>query len=93
MAPEQERGDPVTKAADVYSLGIVLAELATGYRLQTNQGVTAGSQIERDPFVDRLPEPSRLLALHCTDVDPAERPGDARYLLHQFGQLVKRLVT
>jgi serine/threonine protein kinase len=91
MAPEQERGDPVTKAADVYSLSIVLAELVTGYRPEPAQGVAAGSPVECDGFVDRLPEPLRRLILHWTDVDPAERPSDARYALHQFEQVVKKL--
>jgi serine/threonine protein kinase len=90
MAPEQERGDPVSKAADVYSLGVVLAELITGHRPK-KEDVAAGSSIERDVHMDRLPEPLRRLILHWTDVDPAQRPGDAQYALHQFDQIAKKV--
>jgi serine/threonine protein kinase len=93
MAPEQERGEAVTKAADVYSLGVVLAELLTGRRPEPESKVAAGSLLEKDPYLDRLPEPLRRLILRCSDLDPEVRPRDAHDLLHRFDLAVKESVA
>lgn len=90
MAPEQGRGDEVTKAADVYALGVVLAKLATGHRPRPAGSVAAGSPLERDEKLDGLPEPLRRLVVQCTDVEPAHRSANARSMLHEFEQVVKR---
>ena len=70
-------------AADVYALGILLAELATG-RVPTPDAVPSGSPVQRDAAVGRLPEALRRFVLRCTDRDPARRPPDARQALDEF---------
>ncbi|MGE3615882.1 MAG: tetratricopeptide repeat protein, partial [Gemmatimonadales bacterium] len=57
-APEQVRGEPVTAAADGYSLGVILFELLTGLRPPWQRRVTLGapeSAVEAE-----LVPPSRL---------------------------------
>lgn len=59
-SPEQFRGEPVTVASDIYSLGVVLYELLSGHRPYSFDGLAPGEIDEvlcqRDP-----PRPSQLV--------------------------------
>src|SRR5260370_15710529 len=78
MAPEQERGEKVEKTADVYSLGVVLAEMATGQRPSADKKVAAGSTLRQWPELKRLPAALAHFIGGCTDVLPEKRPRDGR---------------
>jgi tRNA A-37 threonylcarbamoyl transferase component Bud32/tetratricopeptide (TPR) repeat protein len=82
-SPEQVRGESVTTATDIYSLGVVLYELLTDRAPYTVEGVAPG-QIERAVCGKDPPKPSvlagRLLAgdldnivMKAIEKDPARR--------------------
>jgi serine/threonine-protein kinase len=87
MSPEQAKGMPVDKRADVWAFGCVLLEMLTGRQTFRGQSVaeTLASVIKEPPEWDRMPPgtPGRIRRLlrRCLVKDPRQRLrdiGDAR---------------
>ena len=82
MAPEQAKGRPVDKRADVWAFGAVLYEMLTGRRPFAGDDVstTLARVIEREPDWDALPGTlSPVLATYvrrCLAKDPKQRIHD-----------------
>jgi len=82
MSPEQARGRPATRRADVWSFGAVLFEMLAGTRPFPGDDVsqTLARVIERDPDWGLLPPntPPRIRRVleMCLQKDPARRVGD-----------------
>lgn len=76
LSPEQVQGQPVGPPSDVYSLGLVLLEAATGRREYPGASVeTALARLERPPVVPAdLPPPLPSLLSRMTAAEPARRP-------------------
>jgi eukaryotic-like serine/threonine-protein kinase len=76
MAPEQLRGGPVGAAADVYALGLVLLEAATGELGLPGVGLEPVlSRLTMSPRIpDGLPPGLRALLQAMTDLRVARRP-------------------
>jgi eukaryotic-like serine/threonine-protein kinase len=87
MAPEQARGRPVDKRADIWAFGCVLYEMLAGRRAFAGEDVTdtLASVVRGEPDWDALPAavPRRVRELlrRCLQKDPRARLrdiGDAR---------------
>jgi len=90
MAPEQAKGRPVDKRADIWAFGVVLFEMLTGRRLFHGETATEtiAAVIKDDIPLDQLPPtvpPAiRRLIARCLERDPRQRlrdMGEARIVL------------
>ncbi|HYN41853.1 MAG TPA: serine/threonine-protein kinase, partial [Thermoanaerobaculia bacterium] len=82
MSPEQARGKPVDKRADVWSFGVVLWEMLSGRRLFAGETVsdTLAAVLRADPdwalLPPGLPAPVGDLLRRCLERDPRRRLHD-----------------
>ncbi len=78
MAPEQARGKPVDKRADIWAFGVVLYEMLTGERMFHGETTTEvlASVLKEEPQLDRVPEKVRPLLRRCLEKDPKKRLRD-----------------
>jgi eukaryotic-like serine/threonine-protein kinase len=78
MSPEQARGKPVDRRADIWSFGVVLYEMLIGKRLFGGETITdtLAAVLEREPDWKRVPVPAHRLLRRCLAKDPANRLRD-----------------
>jgi serine/threonine-protein kinase len=90
MSPEQARGRPADRRADIWSFGVVLYELLAGRRLFEGETIsdTLAAVLKTEPDWSALPATTpptvRRLLARCLDRDPRLRLrdiGEARVLL------------
>jgi eukaryotic-like serine/threonine-protein kinase len=88
MAPEQARGKPVDKRADIWAFGCLLYEMVTSARpfRGDNATDTIASVVKDQPDFSRVPPPVERLIRRCLEKDPKRRlrdVGDAWDLLEE----------
>ena len=87
MAPEQARGKPVDKRADIWAFGVIVYEMLTGRQLFAGETVSdlLAAVLREDIRLETLPDgvspPLRRMLGRCLQKDPRRRLrdiGDAR---------------
>jgi Tol biopolymer transport system component len=78
MSPEQARGKPVDKRADIWAFGAVLYEMVTGRQLFRGEDLseTLASVIMKEPDLEPVPPRVRRVLRRCLEKDPTKRLRD-----------------
>ena len=78
MAPEQARGKPVDKRADIWAFGVVLFEMLTGRRLFAGADVTEtiALVVTGQPDLSQVPPAVKRLVGRCLEKEPSRRLRD-----------------
>ncbi|MBI1946521.1 MAG: serine/threonine protein kinase [Deltaproteobacteria bacterium] len=101
MAPEQLRGEGVGTRADIYSLGCILYQMASGKRpfraktvpeLMMKQVHDPPPPFSSWPGLPKVDVSLEKLILQCLDKDPAKRPADMREVEARLAA-IEELVT
>jgi len=91
MSPEQARGKPVDRRADIWAFGVVLCEMLTGKQIFTGETITdvLASVVKEQPVLNQIPAPVRMIVERCLQKDPRQRwqsIGDVRVLIEALLQ-------
>ena len=88
LAPEQAAGDPVTAAADIYSLGAVGYELLAGRTAYEFESIIDLALKQREPPAPPEGVPPQLgqVILRALAFDPADRPASAAAFARELAQ-------
>lgn len=98
MSPEQNNGDELTPATDVYSLGVMLYEMLTG--MAPFSGSTPAEIAQKhanDPphapraIVAGIPEDVERVVLHALEKQPADRPANGAQFRRELLETAERL--
>lgn len=86
VSPEQARGKPVDKRADIWAFGVVLYEMLTGRQLFGRETIsdTLAAVLKEEPNWNQVPYQARQLLRSCLQKNPDNRLrdiGDAPLLL------------
>lgn len=92
MCPEQIRGDGIDPRADLYSLGVMLYELLTGYLPYEDEdvGMLLHAHVNRavprlaDAGTTDVPRAVEAVVMRCLAKYPVERPASAMELAREF---------